>query len=675
MKSVATRLCALAPALLSACVLFATATTPAAQWDDIAYDPAFPVIEDGFIVVHENALGINAFSAASRKWTTVSPTGSFILGVGDWTMLTREPSGLYSGYSSRRNDSATIAVSSVLTTMVHDDVILIVDSTATGVVAHGYSAVQNAWSTIPLLTPPTSADIAISRFVIAIRDKNLYHGFAARPGTWSTLTLVDSGDVPAADGNTVLVDLLDPTGLGGIPSMAAFSGIRGIWAISPPYSFPPARLLDHNVASVHIRTAAPGLESLSAYTACDAAWVTSPVLHAPGFYTDAISDNVVVVSDADPAIALEAFGARPALWATLSGAVSVTIHDEDYVVAHRASHLEIYGFSGVCTGAWIPEPTPSGVPSFPVGTPDHMISLTEGPILHSFHPAMSFWDAPIGVPAGSVITGEDALTDIRGGSFRGDASRWTGWTGGPVAPAAPFSVTSGGAVIAHQQTAGPGVNDIYVFDERCDMWAPPFNAGLPTTLSAGRNLLISDPGAAFAAPVHGYSVQRGDWTTPGPIATPLAIAPTTEENVALLVDGGGRLWGFSSANIGQVFWAWPNGTEYHVSGTIAGTGVIPRFGYSIEGTPGVTGSYALISPGKVPPAILLPYLGFYCIDLTLFFNLGFFGVTDPDCVRQKLKPIPNPLPPCLQLWTQPLTFDFGAGTFAWEHRCDPGWFF
>ena len=173
-------------------------------------------------------------------------------------MLTSEPSGVYNGYSSRRNESATIAVSSVLTTLVDDDVIPIVNSTAIGIVAHGYSAVQNAWSSIPLLTGPASADIANSRFVIAIRDKNVYHGFAARPGTWSTLTLVDPGDVPAADGNTVLVDLTDPTGTGGIPRMAAFNGIREIWAISPPYSLPPAPLLDHKVASVHVRTAAPG---------------------------------------------------------------------------------------------------------------------------------------------------------------------------------------------------------------------------------------------------------------------------------------------------------------------------------------------------------------------------------------------------------------------------------
>ncbi|MFT5286988.1 MAG: hypothetical protein ACI8TQ_003163 [Planctomycetota bacterium] len=674
MKCFMNRIQAAAFASLPVVLAFAIAPTSSAQWDDTPFDPLMPVIEEGFVVIHENSLGINAFSAASQKWSTISPPGSSLLGSGDWTMLTKEPSGLYRGYSARRNNSATIGTTGIVTTFVDDDVILVIDSTAIGAFAHGYSAVYNTWATIPLLTAPASLDIAVSRFVAAVRDKNLYHGFAARTGAWSTLSLTDRGGSPSADGNTVLVNLLDISGTG-IPNMAAFSGVRGSWAMSPPYDFPPTPMLDHNVASVRIRTTVPGMVSISAYTAYDATWVTSPVVHAPGFFSEALTDNVVLVSDSNPAIAFEAFGSRPATWATFGGNYSLLALDEDYAVLHHLANFDIVGYSGVCGGVWVPEPTPSGVAVVPIGTPDHQLTIRESTTLHNFLPATNSWSPLSGAPAGSVITGEDAMTDVRAGSFRANATRWGGWTGGPVAPAAPYAITSGGSVVAHQQLAGAGIGDIYAFDERCDMWVPPFNPGLVTTLSAGRNLLISDPGAAAGAPVHGYSVQRGDWTTPGPIATPLAVAPTTEENVAWLVDASGRLWGFGSPNVGHVYYAWPNGTEYHVSGNLPGTTIPPILGYSILGIPGTTGAYALISATKIPPTIFIPFAGFVCIDLTSFVNLGFFGVTDADCLRERLKVVPLPLPSCLQFWLQPLSFNFGSGVYTWEHRCDPAWFF
>ena len=279
------------------------------------------------------------------------------------------------------------------------------------------------------------------------------------------------------------------------------------------------------------------------------------------------------------------------------------------------------------------------------------------------------------MPAGSVVTGEDDVTDVRGGGFRGNASRWGGWTGGPAVPAAPFATTSSGAVIAHQQLAGAGIGDIYVFDERCDMWPAPFNPGLVSLLTPGRNLVISDPGGVPGGPVHGYSVQRGDWTSPGPIATPLAIAPTAEENVAWCVDGAGLLWGFASPNVGHVYFAWPNGTEYHVSGALAGTTVAPILGYSVLGIPFTTGAFALISTDKIAPVAIPPIAGFVCLDLSWFANLGFLGVTDADCLRERLFKVPNPIGNCLQFWMQPLSYNFGSGISTFEHRCDPVWFF
>jgi len=446
--------------------------------------------------------------------------------------------------------------------------------------------------------------------------------------------------------------------------------------MDPPLHYAPAPLLDHNVAYVRV-PAPPGIAGC-AYSAYDATWTPSPVVHLPGLVAELISDNVVRLEDPDPAIRFEAFGARPALWATLGGDFVDIILDEDYTVVQDTTNMRVAGFSGLCRGMWVPNPTPSGLPTASIGAPDHMGYFLEGgATLHVFQPTIDAWTPPIGLVAGAIPFAEDAVCDVRGGTFLANASRWGTWNAGPATPAAPFATTTGGSVIAHQQLGGAGVGDIYVFDERCDMWPAPFNPGAVTTLTAGRNLLVSDPGAGGAGPVHGYSVQRGDWTTPGPIATPLAVGPTADENVAWLVDGSGRLWGFGSPNIGHVYYAWPNGTEYHNSGNVAGAVVgTPILGYSILGTPGVTGAFGIAAFSKIwPPLALPPILGLVCIDLTLFVNLGFFGVTDADCLREKLVPIPNPVGGCFSIWLQPLSFDFFAGTSTWEHRCDPAWFY
>ena len=155
---------ALAPAFLAA---LAPATS--AQWDVIPYNSLAPVFEDGFIVIHENSAGINAFSAAARKWNTVSPPGSVLFGFGDWTMLTREPGPTFRGYSARRNDSATLTLTgTAAVTLVHDDVILVIENASVGSsqTAHGYSAVHNTWTSVGLgSTGVTAAEVAISRFV------------------------------------------------------------------------------------------------------------------------------------------------------------------------------------------------------------------------------------------------------------------------------------------------------------------------------------------------------------------------------------------------------------------------------------------------------------------------------------------------------------------------------
>jgi hypothetical protein len=584
----------------------------------------------------------------------------------------REPGNVIRGYSARRNSSAVITVVNPTIVRVEDDVALVVDS-ASPDTAWAYSAVTNTWSSVVMTTPIQPFNVATSRFVIGIQDGLFLHGFSARRAVWDSIVFTDPPGLPLADGNVVLVDLVGPTGVGAT-RMAAFSGVRGIWALSPLFSpLPPIFGLDHNVA--YVETMIAGLTHYAAYTAYDAAWITSTVGHPPGSATATIRDNLVLVEDSIQSQRYEAFGARPALWATLAGDFKAIMVDEDYAIVERATQVDMYGFSGVCGATWVPALT--GTPAFPLGSPDHMGALIEGTRLHVFEPAMNTWGPVTTPPASAVVTVEDTVIDVRDLAFEACAGRWGGWVTGAAVPAQPFAIASGGSLVAHQQTAGVGAGDIYVFDERCDMWpTAPFNPGVVSPMTAGRNQLLVHPAAGGNGPVFGYSVQRGDWTTPGPITTPLAVQPVPEENVAWLVDASNQLWAFGSPNKGHVYYAWPNGTEYHISGNILGTALVPRFGYSILGVPFTTGSFGIISTGVFCPGFpLTGFLGFVCIDLTWFSNLGFFGITDADCLREKLVNVPNPVGNCLQLWLQPLTYDFGLLTWTWEHRCDPAWFF
>src|SRR5690606_13426671 len=102
------------------------------------------------------------------------------------------------------------------------------------------------------------------------------------------------------------------------------------------------------------------------------------------------------------------------------------------------------------------------------------------------------------------------------------------------------------------------------------MWNTPLALGTPHVMTPGRNLVVFTPSAgALAGAVQAYSVQRGDAISPGALPMPLAVGPVAEENVAMLVDGGGALWAYGSANDGHTYYQWPNGTEYHISSSPA----------------------------------------------------------------------------------------------------------
>lgn len=646
------------PLALAPVLAMAGAAPTSAQWDAIPHDPTNPVLAGGSLLVHDNGSGVHAFSPVARKWTNIAPSGSIILGVGDWCTLVQDAAG-FTAYSSRLNDSAFLPFNTPVFMAVEDDVCLVVDFIpGLGHRAHAYSAQYNAWVGTDFSATLALTDIAMSRFVIGVKDGTTLKGFGARTNGWTTTIASTPPTAIFADGNVVVCDATT--------EMEAFSGVLGGWATSPTV-FPLDNLLvDHNVAYVR---ALDGVDfNGCGYSAYTGTWTTSPTVHPFGTTTEDISDNVVRIESTLVTQKFEAFGARPGNWAQIAGTYIPLALDEDYAVI-EFNFRRLDAFSGLCGGTWVQETTCG--PSIPLGTPDHIALLEEGPLHHTFRPGENLWEPPqlyFGAPPVNVA---DAVWDVRdiGGAFEAIPTRWPGPNVGALIPPVLFSTVGDGSYVAHQQLLGAGAGNVYLFDERCDQWPAPFNPGFGATLEADRNALVAHFGTTGAAPVWGYSVQRGDWTSPA-AATPLSVTPTLDENVAWMVDGAGDLWGFGTPNENHVWFDWPNGTEYHVSG-----GNAPYLGLSVQGSPGDL-AFVYVSAAKLNPGLVFPpVIGLLCIDPTFAVGLGPLGVIDADCLIEGRYPLPTLFPTCFQLWFQGLRFDPVTLVLEWAERCEPAWFF
>ncbi|MEZ5980167.1 MAG: hypothetical protein R3F34_18405 [Planctomycetota bacterium] len=667
-------------AVLAGAALLVAASAPSASaqcaaWDKTTYDPAGSLFVEGFLVAQQGVAGVEAFSSSARKWTTVSPPGSSVIGSGDWCLFVREPTSpaALTAYSARLNNSATLTLAGTAPILFasDDDVAFVVTVDAIGTfTAWAYSAVHGVWVPQPLGVQVGPADFAISRFVVGVRDGDAYHGFSARTGAWTTF-FAGPGAALSADGNTLLADFT-PTG---IATVAAFSGVRGCWAKSPTVQGGSPVLLDHNVAYVREDTPLPGTYHPCAYSAYEGAWVSSPTM-LPVPVPEILTDNVVQIGGATFAAApVEAFGAGHATWNPLPPNFVPMYIDEDYSLAFDPISLDMAGFSGLCGGPWVPEPNVTGGLPLPVAPPDHIGGVDTGGALHVFRPAKNMWSPPLPKTPADTILVADATLEVRSaltGADRAIATRWAPWVAsGPVGPA-----TAGtGSVIMHQTPAGV----IDSFDERCDMWNATLALGAPHTMTAGRNLVVFVPAAGVAAgAVQAYSVQRGDLISPGPIPLPLAVGPVAEENVAMLVDATGRLWAYGSVNDGHVFYQWPCGTEYHQSASAASLATCKPglFGYGVRANPG-SFSYLLLGTTISCPPVVIPGI---CNELWMpFATTSIYspiGFHDADCMVEFKVGVSGLASTCIQPWFQPITLDSVSLMLCFGcRRADPAWIF
>ncbi|QDU65728.1 hypothetical protein [Engelhardtia mirabilis] len=655
------RLRQLAPGLAAGLALLAWAAPAPAQWSPAAYNPAAPILTGGFQVVHDDGGDLLAFSAFAQGWNKIGPSGSTILGVGDWTTLFRTPSGQVLGYSARLDRTMPApAAGPLVLVAVEDDVALVIEQTAAGLVAHGYSAQTGTWASTPLAVAAVGAgNVATSRFVLGIRDAGNLLGFAARRGAWVAQPVANSAP-PSADGNVLAADV----SAAGAPRVAAFSGALGAWTLSPPRHAASVTTLDHNV--LHFTTPGPGVANVRdvGYSAYTGAFVTNPVVRlAMAPVTLSTGDNLLYVEEGAAVNGQQAFGARPGLWATAAPAFGLLGMGEDSLVLHDGGG-QLRGFSGLSQGVFVPQVLAVAGPVY-MGPADHLSAVLDGSDLRMFSPAQSAWAPPAPVATTASIVIDDAVAAIVDSSALGVqlgyATRHNTWVSAATGPI--VSTNSAGSVIALQDAGG----GVWLFEEGCNRFDGPHLAGAGASVSSSRNLTVLNGGSLSC-----FSVQR-ESVDPVPAAVPLppAVGPLQDENVACFVDAGAaELWAFGSTAPIHARNQWPRGTEFQTFGPAP---VFAADFFVSMRTPAAVQNWLLWSLLHACPgfAALPAPSPLACVGAPTF--VGPLGATPASgSVELGFNLVGGPAN--LQVWLQGLQLD-PAGTPLLTAGCAPAWIF
>jgi hypothetical protein len=618
-----------------------------ARWDDVAWSPAAPVIDEGGLVLHDNGTALFVFSAVSQSWQSLAPSGSTLLGSGDWVALV-EVAGGYTGYSARRASSTLLAAGgTLLGAFVGDDVALVITQSGGSKTAHAYSAVTGSFVSTPYtqVGPTVASDVAVSRFVAVLRSGASFKGFASRTGAWVTLMTPTAPGAPAAVGN---LGLGPTTIIGAGPALAAFSGVLGTWATSPLLHSSNATLHTPNMAFV--RADAGASWKACGYSAYNGRWVTSSVLRSPVPHSIHATDNVLLIQGGPPPEpGLEALGARPGLaWAAYAASVALAVPvGPDFAFASSlpgGGDVKL-SFSGVSDGTWRTQSFVSFL-STSINF-DHVAVGVDGLMLRGYSPITNTFTATI--PNYFVPTLSDATVDLTraGGVHLAYSARWGTWVAGPPWAAGDV-VAAGGSFVARQHLDG----SIDIFDERCNMWPPAFAPGVSSTMHAGRNVLLAQ---LPAGAVHGYSVQRADWTSPaGAAAGAPAAGPAVEDDVGWFVDSAGTLWAFGSPGDLHVWYQWPNDTEYQSVGLTLVPPISPSpLGLSFRGSPGETVHLLLALAPLCPGVSVGAIAGLLCLDPATLQIIPGLGVLGPSGVLPSIGSIGSVAAPLqFTLWMQ-----------------------
>ena len=624
------------------------AVPAAAQWDVNPVPPA-DIRPEGFHIVVTGVDGIvRSFSAATQRWRPIGPldpSPSFIdpLQTGDFVALVRTTRQTYEAYSARLDASASIDFVNDPDQMfvcVDDDVILMIGFRpgAATEEAWAYSGQTNKWVSVPTPEGIESADC--SRFVAGVVGRDSRgHGFSARTGMWHS-TSCPSGGTVRADGNTVLLDYPAP-----LPTFG-FSGVIGVWDLSPPQNGSAGPLLDHNVALARVDIAPAVIDRACAFSAYTGKWDTAP---APGRGAR-VSDNTASVTGRSPAGTLvQAFAAQPGTWnpITVPGPAPRTIGEDWLTVSDGPVTL---AFSGL-TGAWVPQPMASAPVISPIPRSLAVGQDAAGEI-YAFSATLALWSPPLPAP-GATITARDShvLVDV-GPQYAALGARNAVWVAGPAKVAGGIYVTASGESIStvHERNSGMAT----IFHERQNSWLPlPPVPPVFTPVGGGNQIWYDDPGA----PPFGISAQRGDGT--GAIA-PTVTPPVLEENVGYALDPGGFVVAFGTPADTHTWFQYPLGTEYQV---FSGGPLLPSR-TMIRGRPG---DAALLLVGVLPaiPPIPTPIGTLGLFPAAILVTLPAPAPIGPNGLLPIPVEIPIPGPPTVfEAWTQGLLIGGGGPRLA-----------
>jgi hypothetical protein len=665
----------------SSLIFLLAATLPVeAQWDSTPWTGG-AIHYSGSFVLYPSAAGIQAFSATGQEWVLVSPPGATLRGQGESLVVTEEPGGLRA-WSALRNDSAVVALPPGSSVVVTTHAAVAWDPTAGGnAVLHAYSPFTGAWTAIATAVSAAAAQPAAGGNVIAVRDGLGYHAYSARTGQWATLAVVGSG-VPIPVGSAVYADLDGGPGVNP-QQIAAFSGHRGAWTLSDPYTTITDKELrfGEQVASLRVKTADPARFSYSGYSAFHGEWVTSTTTHAytGGAGSFATGNTLVIASDPGVASNYEAFGAASGAWSPLAGA-NLTLFGtgEDYALVRDTVSGAVHATSGLAAGGWTTAAIGGGATFNSI--PDHAGLVHAGGQDWAYSAVQDAWSAPVTVPPGAKLATGEAVFGFyaTGGPPQAYAARWSQWVEHPSLSASDADqIGAQGSTLVFAEREFSLLDALHVFDERMRRWAPPLPIGAIgayKTFTYG-GTVVATPPDLFApnGAVYAWSGRRGDWSASAGVGPPLT-AVTAYGDVAWFRDANHNLWAFGSRERTHVADDWPDQPHYQTSGS--GPAGPARLRLAMRGEPAAEVLLLYAAIGLAPAPYAVPGVaGLAYLDPTGAFLVANLGVVDADGVLNASIPLSQTLPPGISVWFQTVSVNLGPLQAAFAGRAAQAWVF
>lgn len=661
--------------------LVSLAASLSAQWSSTTYLAANGYAQTEHMVVHQNASGIQVYSAVSQKWRTVSPPSATIRSLHDWVLVTEEAGGVLRFYSALLDRSSTLNTDPGVTfVFTKGKTALVVEIPTVGAPSmRAYSALLGSYKGVN-----SSYQLAyVGEEFVVFHTNNQAWGYSAYYGTWTSLSHPAGSMLQLKTGADLATIELETALPAFKREIAAYSPWTASWAIAPAELWAGGwQVWGGSVFACNTRVS-PSDYRWMGFSAFTGQWVTSTLAHASlAGVSVKWADNVIVASDTDPSARFEAFGARNTTWRSLTGAnldfaPAFAGVNHDYGLVSNSVTGDVHAISGLRASPWTSVNVGAGA-TFDTSAAHLGIAqnATPSPTYRAFTPIHGTWSAPLAVNPGSTLSVVDGVAqvlavnvDASNHRFHALAARTGAWVPGPLVPTAEsYATASGSTLVLNYGNTGPATGKCRLFDERYGAWAPLYTSPLSfvNANASGNAALVWFFGQAPTA----YSTRSGKWIAPVGAAN-VAQTPTLGGDVIAYVDATSKLWAYSALDEGHAWLDWPNTLDYAVPGTIGS--VTPKIGYSVRGTPGVDFALVYAAPSATPGLALPGFGGLLHLDAGSAFSLGGLGLIDADGVREQQYPLAVGFGSPTQFWLQPVLIDTGTLQLRFGGRAEQAW--